>query len=210
MSMTTLLAVLPLAFVMVAGPQIVSAVMLATSEEGRRNSVAFLVGVTSAVVVGLTVTYSLARVLLEGTDASNRDDTKDVIDYAVIAFLVVMAIRVFLRRESAEPPKWMKRLQTATPGFSLRLGFLLFLLMPTNVLVMVTVGAYLARHDLAWWKCLPFVAVTVLLAGSPLLVLLSMGRRADVLLPRMREWMTSNSWIVSELVIGFFLVLNLV
>ena len=90
-----------------------------------------------------------------------------------------------------------------------RLGFLLFLLMRTDVIAMVTVGAYLARHGDPWWYSVPFLLLTLLLAGLPLLILLLLGRRAQALLPRMRDWMNTNSWVVSEIVLVFFLVLNL-
>jgi small neutral amino acid transporter SnatA (MarC family) len=43
-----LLAALPMAIVMVAGPQIISAIFLATSDQARRNSVTFLLGVALA------------------------------------------------------------------------------------------------------------------------------------------------------------------
>lgn len=42
--------VLPLAIVMVAGPQIITAVFLATSENWRKNSAAFLTGVLLSVL----------------------------------------------------------------------------------------------------------------------------------------------------------------
>jgi hypothetical protein len=54
-----------------------------------------------------------------------------------------------------------------------------------------------------------FMALTVVLAGMPLLLLLALGHRADVVLPRLRDWMTTNSWIVNEIVIGLFLVISL-
>ncbi len=73
---------------------------------------------------------------------------------------------------------------------------------------MGTVGAYLAHHDAAWWHTLVFVAATVLLAGIPLLLLLLLGRRARTLLPKIRNWMTANSWIVSEILIAFFLAMT--
>lgn len=40
----TLVKVIPLAVVMIAGPQILSAIFLATSEDWRRNSAAFVGG----------------------------------------------------------------------------------------------------------------------------------------------------------------------
>ena len=47
-----------------------------------------------------------------------------------------------------------------------------------------------------------------MLAGIPLLLLLLLGRRAQTLLPEIRDWMTANSWIVSEILIAFFLAMT--
>jgi hypothetical protein len=39
--------------------------------------------------------------------------------------------------------------------------------------------------------------VTLVLVGLPLIDLL-LGRRAEKLLPRVRGWMTDNSWVIGE------------
>jgi small neutral amino acid transporter SnatA (MarC family) len=52
-----LLAILPLAIVMIAGPQIISAILIATSQDARRNSLAFLAGVALAITAGTMVAY---------------------------------------------------------------------------------------------------------------------------------------------------------
>jgi hypothetical protein len=44
--------VLPMAVVMSAGPQIVTATFLATSQGSKRNSLAFLAGVAAATTIG--------------------------------------------------------------------------------------------------------------------------------------------------------------
>jgi hypothetical protein len=49
----------------------------------------------------------------------------------------------------------------------------------------------------------------VLIAGLPFIVLLAMGRRAESTLPKIREWMNANSWIVNEAVLLFFLAMAL-
>ena len=49
-----LVKILPLAFVMIAGPQILSAVFLATSVKWRQNSAAFVAG-AAIFFIGLTV-----------------------------------------------------------------------------------------------------------------------------------------------------------
>jgi hypothetical protein len=36
-----------------------------------------------------------------------------------------------------------------------------------------------------------------------------MGRRAETILPAVRDWMNENSWIVNEAVLCFFLVMAL-
>jgi hypothetical protein len=47
-------------------------------------------------------------------------------------------------------------------------------------------------------------AAQLLLLASPAILVLLLGRRAQVLLPKVRDWMNTNSWIVSELVILLF------
>jgi threonine/homoserine/homoserine lactone efflux protein len=113
---------------------------------------------------------------------------------------------VFLRRKESEPPKWMGRLQSANSRFAFKLGFLLFLAMPTDVATVITVGSYMAQHNSEWWRAVPFIALTVLLIATPLVMLLVLGSRAEALLPKMRDWMNGNSWAINEAVLVFFLV----
>ena len=198
------LTVLPLAFVMNAGPQIVSAIFLATSQNARRNSVAFLLGVTIVVTAGTGLTLLVIQAF-GSDDPSAQTSTNNAIDYVIIALLVFLVVRIYLRRDATEPPAWMGKLQTATPSFSFKLGLMLYGLMPTDIVTMLTVGGWLATQDAPLWQALPFIGATVLLAGIPLLILLLMGDRAGVILPKMRNWMTTNAWIVNEVVIVFFL-----
>jgi cytochrome c biogenesis protein CcdA len=196
--------VLPLAIVMSAGPQIITAVFLATSKDAKRTSLAFLAGVAAATTIGVTVFYFIGGGLKPSDDSG-----RTWFDWLIVGLLVLLALRVFVKRESAEPPKWMGRLQTADTRFAGKIGLLLYLLMPTDVISMATVGAYLARQDAPWWHSLGFVGLTVLIAGLPLTAVLLLGRRAETLLPTVRTWMSDNSWIVNEAVILFFLAMTL-
>jgi threonine/homoserine/homoserine lactone efflux protein len=202
--LNNLLAVLPLAVVMSAGPQIVTAILLATSMNAKRNSMAFVLGVTAATTTGVTIAY----LLLSGA-APDSDSGNTWLDYTVVALLTFLIFRVFQHRTNTEPPAWMSKLQEATPKLSLRMGFLLYVVMPTDIICMITVGGFLSTNDEPWWNSLGFISLTALIAGLPLLTLLLMGDRADVILPKMRDWMTHNSWIVSEAVIVFFLLVAL-
>ena len=51
--------------------------------------------------------------------------------------------------------------------------------------------------------------MTLFLLAIPLLGLLAFGERAQAAMPKARDWMNNNSWVVSEIVIGLFVVLTL-
>ncbi len=207
--MQDILTVAPMAFVMVAGPQIVTAILLATSQRPQRDSVFFLAGAGIATTIGVTLAYWLTG-LLKGGELPWKANARleRGVDVAIISLLLYLAWKEFRGRARTDPPRWMTHLEAATPLFALKMGFLLFLLLPGDLLSMFTVGAFLAHHDVPWWQSLFFVALTVALAGIPLGLLLLFGRRATKLLPKARDWMTKNSWIVSEIVIAFFLAMT--
>jgi hypothetical protein len=206
--MQSVMAVLPMAFVMVAGPQIVAAILLTTSLRPRRNSAFFLLGAAVATSFGVTAAHLLTGLLRKGAHPGESPALEHAIDLAIIALLLFLGARVFLERKSTAAPRWMSRLESATPSFAWKTGFLLFLLMPGDIVSMATVGAYLARHDVAAWHLVFFVALTVALTGIPLAILLLLGERGKALLPRARDWMERKSWIVSEVMIAFFLVMT--
>jgi Sap, sulfolipid-1-addressing protein len=170
----------------------------------------FLLGAGVATFIGVTASYFLTG-FVKGREAAPGGDTRveHAIEVAIIILLVFLAWKVSRERGRSQPPRWMAKLESATPLFSLRIGFLLFLFLPGDLISMFTVGAYLAHHGAPWWHGLVFVAFTVLLAGLPLLLLVALGKRAQALLPRARDWMTKNSWVVSEIVIAFFLLMTL-
>ena len=98
----------------------------------------------------------------------------------------------------------MGKLQTASPRFSFRLGFLLLGVFPTDILTSWAVGTYLSNHGDPWWHYLPFVAAHPAASRAPAIMLLMFGQRAQAFLPKARDWMSTNSWVVSEVVIVFF------
>jgi hypothetical protein len=71
------------------------------------------------------------------------------------------------------------------------------------------VGSHLARDGDPWWYCLPFVLLTLFFEAVPALMVLVLGKRADVVLPKVRNWMTVNSWIISEVVIVLFIAIEI-
>jgi hypothetical protein len=192
---------LPMAFVMIAGPQILSTIFLATSERWQGNSAAFLAGAALSITAIVTIAFAV------GAGFGDAGASHDTLYVFVLVLLVVAGVHVFLTRKTAEPPKWMGRLQNATPKTSFTLGFLLLGVFPTDILTSWAVGTYLANHGDPWWHYLPFILLTLLLLALPASLILVLGERGRVLLPKVRDWMNANSWIVSEAVIGLFIAI---
>ena len=194
---------IPLAFVMIAGPQVLSAIFLATSDNWRRNSAAFVAGAS----VSVTAIVTLAFVLSSG--ASDHGASGNTLDIIFMLLLVAAGTHTYLTRKTSKPPKWMGELETSTPKRSFRLGFLLLGVFPTDILTSIAVGGSVAKDGDAWWHVLPFVLLTLLFLALPSLMLVVLGERAERLLPKVRDWMNDNSWIVSECVIGLFVLITL-
>ncbi|EMA46676.1 GAP family protein [Halococcus saccharolyticus] len=197
------LTLLPLAVVMIAGPQLLSAIFLATSEDWRQNSASFVFGATLSIALVVTVAYFL------GNSATDGGSSHTGLQIIVLLLLLFAMVSVYLNREEAEPPKWMGKLQSANPRFSFRLGFLLLGVFPTDILTSAAVGSYLSGNNLPLTDSIGFILLTVFLLALPSIAVLALGERAEAFLPKIRDWMNTNSWIVNEAVILLFIALTL-
>jgi len=197
------LEVLPMVFVMIAGPQILSAIFLATSDRWRQNSAAFVGGAAISISLIVTIAYELSAGVTE------QSESNTTLSAIVLVALVLAAVHTYLTRETSEPPRWMGKLETATPRFSFRLGFLLMGFFPTDILTSVAVGSYLAARGASLLEAIPFILCTLLVLVLPSLTLVAFSERAETFLPEARNWMDANSWVINELVILFFIVMTL-
>ena len=206
------LAVLPLAITMNAGPQIMSAIIFVTSSKPLKLSAYFMAGVVIAVTAGVTITYTLASVLGNSVslgDSSDASSLGNIIQYALVALLVFLSIKNYVRRETIEPPRWLGALQTAKPRTAFTTGLLLLSVFPSDFVILITVGTNLAQSNSSLLGALPFVAATILIAALPVLSYLLFRRRAQQVMPKVRDWMNKNSWLVNIIVYVVFIFLIL-
>jgi hypothetical protein len=165
-------AILPLAITMMAGPQIMSAIIFVTSEKAVKNSLAFVIGVLVATAVGVAALRGLQSLIggaVDFGDSSDNGSTGHIIQYALIALLVAFAIKNYVRRETIAPPKWLGKLQQADPKQALRTGLLVIFFMPSDIIVMLTVATNLEQNGDSLGAALPFILLTTLIAALPLL-----------------------------------------
>jgi threonine/homoserine/homoserine lactone efflux protein len=202
------LQILPLAITMMAGPQIMSAIIFVTAPKALRVSVPFLAGVTIATTVGVILTTAIASLLSLG-HPSDSGSSGHIIQYVLVGLLIALAVKNYVGRETAEPPRWLGALQQADARRAFITGLLVILLMPSDIIIMLTVGTNLAQHNAGLVAALPFIGATLLVAALPLLFFLLFHRRAQTFMPKVRDWMNNNSWLVNIIVCGVFIVLIL-
>jgi hypothetical protein len=206
------LEILPLAITMMVGPQIMSAIILVTTERALRTSAAFVAGVAIATTLGVVVMRGLAALLGNSTslgDPSDSDSAGEIVQIVLVGLLALAALKTYRGRETSEPPKWLGNLMSADAKKALRTGLLVILLMPSDIVVMLTVGVNLEHNGNSVLDALPFIGATALIAALPLLGYLLFHRRARAAMPALRDWINSNSWVVSIIAYAVFIVLIL-
>ena len=206
------LQVLPLAITMNAGPQILSAIIFVTALKPLKLSASFLTGVVIAVTAGVTITYTLASALGNSVSLGSSSESGslgNIIQYLLVGLLVFLAIKSYVRRETTEPPRWLGTLQNAKPGTAFKTGLLLLSVFPSDFVILVTVGMNLAQNNASLLAAVPFIAATVFIAALPVLSYLLFRSRAQRAMPKVRDWMNANSWLVNIIVYVIFIVLIL-
>jgi Sap, sulfolipid-1-addressing protein len=202
------LQILPLAITMMAGPQIMSAIIFVTAEKAVPLSLAFVIGVAIATTLGVLIVYLLGEALdIDLGDTSDSGSKGAIVQYVLIALLALAAVKNYVRRETIEPPKWLGKLQQAGPRQAFTTGLLVILLMPSDIIIMLTVGTNLEQSSASFSEALPFIGATVLIAALPLLGYLLFHRRAVTAMPKVRDWMNNNSWAVNIIVCVIFIIL---
>jgi len=206
------LQILPLAITMMAGPQIMSALIFVTAQKPLKLSAAFLAGVAIAVTVGVTLTFTLATLLGNSVSLGGPSDSGslgNIIQYLLVGLLVFLSIKSYVRRETTEPPRWLGTLQNAKPSTAFKTGLLLLSVFPSDFVILLTVGTNLAQNNAPLLSALPFITLTILIAALPVLFYLLFRRRAQRAMPKVRDWMNANSWLVNIIVYVIFIVLIL-
>ena len=199
---TTQLQFLPLALIMVMGPQILTAIFLVTSHEPVKNSGAMLTGVLVAASLSILIWFGLYEALGINPPSGSGPSTAD---YVVAGLLALAGIHTFLGRHDASVPKWMTALQQAEPKRAFGLAFLLILLMPTDIVAVISTVHWLHNGNLDVFHAWPLVAATAALMALPILAYLLLGHRARDAMPGIRDWLTTNAWLVNIIVIAYFI-----
>ena len=154
------------------------AIMLVTGRDPVKRSLVYLAAIAVTVNAITLVVFLAFNYFYSGQSDSGKSGLSQVLEYIFVGLLAFLAIYVFLKRKEARKPKWMSTIQDADAKKVFRLGLTLYSFMPTDLITMLTVGKYLASNKMNFFSCFPFILLTILIAGLPLLFYLLFKKRA--------------------------------
>lgn len=208
-------AIVPLAMLIAISPiPIVAQILVLFTATPKANATAYLAGFVVGVGAALSVFLAVAQALDAATGGGERSAARSWVLIGFGVLLLAGALRRYAKRprngEAPEMPGWMARITTLTSLRSLGLGAGVGFLNPKNLVAVVPAAAAIGSSALDVAASVAAAAVFVAIAAAgvamPLLVAVALGRRADPVLRRWKDWLTSNNDLVLAVL---FLVLGL-
>lgn len=195
---------------------IIAVVLMLGTPRGRVNGPAFVAGW----VLGLAV---VGAIVLVAAGAAGADDDAepatwvDVLKLVLGVLLLLVAVRQWRGRPEpgADPdlPKWMRTIDTFTPGRSLAIAAALSGVNPKNLLLTVGAAAAIAQTGVDTGEqavaLAAFILVGTLGPAAPVVLYFVLGARAKRLLDELKLWLGAHNAAIMAvlcLVIGAKLI----
>jgi threonine/homoserine/homoserine lactone efflux protein len=195
---------------------IIAVVLMLGTPRGRVNGPAFLLGW----ILGLAVVGAIVLAVAGGADASEDAEPAtwvDVLKLVLGVLLALVAVRQWRGRPrggaAGELPKWMRTIDSFTPGRSLAIAAALSGINPKNLLLTVGAAAAIAQTGVETGEQAIALAVFILVGtlgpGIPVALYLALGERARRLLDDLKAWLGAHNAAIMAvlcLVIGAKLI----
>lgn len=190
--------------VMLSPLPIVGVILMLLSTKAKVNGPMFLIGWLAglAIVVGGVVAFV-------DPDRLNQSDggpstLSGVLHLVLGALLLLLAVKQLKGRpkkgQDAEMPKWMAKMQDASPVFAFGMGAFLSGLNPKNLIFDIAAAASIVAADLSSSQQIVAVVVFMILAsltiGIPVIWFLVAGESAKAKLDTLRGYLVQYNWII--------------
>ena len=180
---------------------IIAVVLMLATPRGRVNGPAFLGGW----LLGLAVVGTIVLVVSNGAGATDSDATPATwvswLKIVLGVLLALVAVKQWRGRpqggDEAALPKWMRTIDTFTPGRAVAMGVALSAINPKNLLLTVGAAAAIAQTGASTGDSIVALAVFVVIGtlgpAAPVLIALFMGSRARAILDDLKVWMGAHN-----------------
>jgi len=196
--------VVPLALGIAASPfPVVPAILLLFTPRARASSSAFLGGWLLGVGAATAVFTTLSEVVDQSGPTPAWASWLRIVLGAVLVLYGATQWRG--RGAEAEPPGWMRSIESAGPGEAFRLALLLSAANPKVVLLAAAAGLSIGAGDLTpagdAAAVLLFTAIASVSVATPVAAYLLLGDRVLGPLGRARDWLVRNNTAVMAVVL---------
>lgn len=192
---------------------IVGVILMLLSNKARVNGPAFLIGWVAglAIVIGVIVAFVDPDRL--NTSDGDPSTLAGVLHLVLGILLLLLAVKQWKNRPTGgkepEMPKWMAKMQDASPIFAVGMGAFLSGLNPKNLIFDIAAAAAIVSGDLTTSQeivsALIFIILASLTIGIPVIWYLVAGDSAKAKLETLRGWLVQYNWVIMGVL---FLVLG--
>ncbi len=201
-------AILPLALTVMIGPQILVAILLVLRKNPIKSSIVYILAVSLTMVLSTTIYYYIL-LSLDLFDRTKHNGS-NFLKYLIVAFLLYSIVKNFLNRKKlTKPPKWMDDIKTIPLKKVFIIGVMLIALFPGDIAMAFTVAGLLIHQNETLFSAIPFFVLVTLIASSPLLVYLSMGKNAYKNMKKVNDWLNTHGWVINVTVNLLFIYIVL-
>jgi threonine/homoserine/homoserine lactone efflux protein len=193
--------ILPIAVGVALSPvPIIAVVLMLTTDRGRVNGPAFVLGW----IAGLALAGTAILLLAGQADASDGGEPATWVGVLKLMLglgLLALAVKQWRGRpadnEAAELPNWMQKIDGFTPGRALALAVALAAINPKNLLLTVGAATTIAHAGLEAGQQAVALGVFILVAslgiGAPVAIYFALGEKSASLLGGLKDWMAHNN-----------------
>lgn len=201
--------ILPVALGVAISPiPIIAAILMLLSPKARVTSVGFLLGWVVGIVLASTVFTLLASVLPDSSD-DGSSPTKGIVQIALGALLLVLALRNWRKRpkpgEEPDMPKWMHAIDGMSFLGAAGLGVLLSGVNPKNLLLSASAGVTIGLAGLDTGAVIGAIAVFTLIAACtvaiPVIGYLVAADRLRGPLDALRGWLARENALIMAMLL---------
>ena len=179
---------------------VIAVVLMLTTDRGRVNGPAFVLGW----IAGLALAGTAILLLAGQADASDGGEPATWVGVLKLMLglgLLALAVKQWRGRpadsEAAELPSWMQKIDGFAPGRALALAVALAAINPKNLLLTVGAATTIAHAGLEAGEQAVALGVFILVAslgiGAPVAIYFALGEKSASLLGGLKDWMAHNN-----------------
>lgn len=199
--------IIPLSLTIMLGPQILVAMLLITRKDAIKSSLIYIISLLSS-LIGIIYFYYKIIGITNFHKISIAE--KPIIKYILVAILFfVLIITIKNRKKITASPKWMTDVLTSSLKKIAIIGFMLIAIMPADVAIEFTIGNLIHTNNSDFSSIIPFFIAVLIIASTPLLVFLSLGKNGPAKMEKTNVWLNTHGYVINVVVLSLYIFLLL-